>query len=61
MAFFREATLVDEAFKAAEQEITRQVEKSDIREQTQSNATHVLRPLIEGLGYKTLSLTFEDR
>lgn len=61
MAFFREATLVDDAFKAAEQEITRQVEKSDIRAQTQSNATQVLRPLIEGLGYTSLSITFEDR
>jgi len=58
MAFFREATLVDEAFKAAEEEITNQVKKSDILEQTKSNATHVLRPLLEGLGYKKINLTF---
>ncbi|VTP97303.1 DUF4230 domain-containing protein [Sphingobacterium daejeonense] len=58
MAFFREATLVDEAFKAAEEEITRQVNKSDILEQTKNNATHVLRPLLEGLGYSKINLTF---
>ncbi|MGB7528108.1 DUF4230 domain-containing protein [Sphingobacterium cellulitidis] len=58
MAFFREATLVDEAFKAAEEEITNQVKKSDILEQTKNNATHVLRPLLEGLGYKKINLTF---
>ncbi|MCT1532848.1 DUF4230 domain-containing protein [Sphingobacterium daejeonense] len=59
MAFFREATLVDEAFKAAEEEITRQVNKSDILDQTKNNATHVLRPLLEGLGYTKINLTFD--
>lgn len=59
MAFFREATLVDEAFKAAEEEITNQVKKSDILAQTQNNATHVLRPLLEGLGYSKIKLTFK--
>lgn len=59
MAFFREATLVDEAFKAAETEITYQVKKSDILKQTENNALHVLRPLIEGLGYKKINLTFK--
>lgn len=59
MAFFREATLVDEAFQAAEQEITEQVQQSDILQQTERNAIHVLRPLIEGLGYNKFSLTFQ--
>lgn len=59
MAFFREASLVDEAFKAAETEITEQVRKSDILKQTQDNAIHVLRPLIQGLGYSKFSLTFQ--
>lgn len=58
MAFFREATLVDEAFKAAEAEITKQVLESDILKQTQNNATDVLRPLLEGLGYTKFNLTF---
>ena len=59
MAFFREASLVDEAFKAAETEVTQQVRKSDILKQTQENAIHVLRPLIMGLGYSKFSLTFQ--
>lgn len=58
MAFFREATLVDEAFKSAEAEITKQVQKSDILAQTQSNAIHVFQPLLEGLGFKKVNLTF---
>lgn len=60
MAFFREATLVDEAFKAAEEEITNQVKKSDILQQTKNNATHVLRPLLEGLGYTKIGLSFNQ-
>ncbi len=59
MAFFREATLVDEAFKSAEAEITKQVQKSDILAQTQSNAIHVFQPLLEGLGFKKVNLTFK--
>lgn len=59
MAFFREASLVDEAFKNAEDEITKQVKKSDILEQTKKNAEHVFKPLLEGLGYKKYSISFE--
>lgn len=58
MAFFREASLVDEAYKNAEQEIQKQVRKSDIIEQTRINAVHVLRPLINGLGYQKIGISF---
>lgn len=59
MAFFREAKLVDEAFKSAEDQITREVKKSDILQQTRANALNVLRPLLEGLGFSKIKLTFE--
>lgn len=59
MAFFREANLVDEAYKNAEQKISDEVRKSDILEQTRSNALHVLRPLLTGLGYSKVTLSFE--
>jgi len=59
MAFFREAGLVDEAYKAAEKQITAEVKKSDILKQTKTNATNVLKPIIAGLGYKNVRLTFE--
>lgn len=60
MAFFREAGLVDEAYKSAEREIKKEVNKSDILQQTQSNAIHVFKPLLEGLGFKNFKLTFEE-
>jgi len=59
MAFFREAGLVDEAYKAAENHVAVEVKKSDILAQTKTNATNVLKPIIEGLGYKNVRLTFE--
>ncbi|MCT1526192.1 DUF4230 domain-containing protein [Sphingobacterium hotanense] len=59
MAFFREANMVDEAFKAAENEITKQVKKSDILEQTKKNAVDIFKPLMEGLGYNKYSIGFE--
>ncbi|MFD2968988.1 DUF4230 domain-containing protein [Sphingobacterium bambusae] len=59
MAFFREAALVDEAFKSAERQVEKEVAKSDILLQTKNNAMHVFRPLLEGLGFKRINLTFE--
>ncbi len=59
MAFFREAGLVDEAYKAAERHVTAEVKKSSILAQTKTNATNVLKPILEGLGYKTVRFTFE--
>ncbi len=59
MAFFREAQLVDAAYKAAEVQIRKEVKQSDILEQTKANATNVFRPLLEGLGYKKINLSFE--
>ena len=59
MAFFREAGLVDEAYKAAEKQITSEVKKSDILKQTRTNASNVLKPIVEGLGYKNVRLTFD--
>lgn len=59
MAFFREANLVDEAYKAAEKHVTSEVKKSNILAQTKTNAMNVLKPIIEGLGYKNVRLTFE--
>ncbi|MFZ4862878.1 DUF4230 domain-containing protein [Sphingobacterium sp. Mn56C] len=59
MAFFREAQLVDEAFKSAEKQIYKEVQQSDILKQTEANAVHVLKPLLEGLGFKKFSLTFK--
>jgi hypothetical protein len=58
MAFFREANLVDEAYKFAENEIAKQVRQSDILTQTQNNALPILKPFIEGLGYKKIALNF---
>ncbi|UKT62649.1 DUF4230 domain-containing protein [Pedobacter mucosus] len=59
MAYFREAKLVDEAYKAAETKITSEVKKSSILAQTKTNATNVLKPILEGLGYKSVRFTFE--
>jgi len=58
MAFFREATLVDEAFKSAEKEIYKEVRNSDVLQQTKTNAIHVFRPLLEGLGFAKIHLSF---
>jgi hypothetical protein len=59
MAFFREANLVDEAYKAAERQISAEVKKSNILVQTKTNAVNVLKPIIEGLGYKNVRFTFD--
>ncbi|MBD1433634.1 DUF4230 domain-containing protein [Sphingobacterium sp. DN00404] len=59
MAFFREATLVDEAFKSAEKEVYKEVRNSDILTQTKENAIHVFRPLLEGLGFSKINVHFE--
>ena len=58
MAFFREADLVDEAYKYAEAEMNKQVIKSDILQQTKANAEHVLKPLLNGLGYNKITLLY---
>lgn len=58
MAFFREAQLVDAAYKAAETQIMKEVRQSDILEQTKANATNVFRPLLQGLGYSKVNLSF---
>nr|WP_121273411.1 DUF4230 domain-containing protein [Pedobacter schmidteae] len=60
MAFFREADLVDAAYKNAEQKIADEVRKSDILQQTKANALNVLKPLLAGLGYSKVSLSFEE-
>lgn len=59
MAFFREADLVDEAYKNAEKEIATEVKKSDILQQTRANALNVFTPLLKGLGFNKISLSFE--
>lgn len=59
MAYFREAALVDEAFKRAESQVSREVAKSDILQQTKTNAGSVFRPLLEGLGFKRIHITFD--
>ncbi|RZL37673.1 MAG: DUF4230 domain-containing protein [Pedobacter sp.] len=59
MAFFREADLVDAAYKEAERKLTEEVKKSNILAQTKTNALSVLKPIIEGLGYKNVKLNFE--
>ncbi len=58
MAFFREADLVDDAYKAAESKVAADVKKSDILAQTKANSANVLKPIIEGLGFKTVRFTF---
>lgn len=60
MAFFREAKLVDEAYQYAEIEIKREVKKSDIMLQTRNNAMHVLKPLLIGLGFNKVNISFES-
>ncbi|MGJ1266688.1 DUF4230 domain-containing protein [Sphingobacterium spiritivorum] len=59
MAFFREADLVDEAYKSAEQQVAAEVRKSDILQQTRTNAVTVFKPLLTGLGFSKMSLSFE--
>ncbi|TDS13247.1 DUF4230 domain-containing protein [Sphingobacterium paludis] len=59
MAFFREATLVDEAFKSAESQVAKEVAKSDIIQQTKTNASHVFKPFLEALGFKKINLAFD--
>ena len=58
MAFFREADLVDDAYKAAEHKITQEVKKSNILNQTRTNSVNVLKPILEGLGFKAVRFTF---
>lgn len=60
MAFFREADLVDEAYKNAEQKISDEVRESDILQQTRANALNVLRPILTGLGFSKMTLTFKQ-
>lgn len=60
MAFFREAKLVDEAYQFAEIEINREVKKSDIMIQTRNNAVHVLKPLLVGLGFDKINISFKN-
>lgn len=60
MAFFREADLVDEAYKNAEKEIASEVKKSDILLQTRTNALNVFTPLLKSLGFNKVSLSFEE-
>ncbi len=59
MAFFREADLVDEAYKAAETKIATEVKKSDILAQTKTNAQNVLKPILEGFGNKHVKFAFK--
>lgn len=59
MAFFREANLVDEAYKSAEKEVEAEVRKSDILQQTRANALNVFRPILTGLGYTKINLSFD--
>lgn len=59
MAYFREAKLIDEAYKSAEREIAAEVRKSDIMQQTRTNALHVFKPLLQGLGYSKITLSFD--
>lgn len=60
MAFFREADLVDEAYKDAERQIAAEVRKSDILQQTKTNALNVFRPILMGLGFNKMTITFEE-
>lgn len=59
MAFFREANLVDAAYKEAERKVTAEVKKSNILAQTKTNALSVLKPIIEGLGFKNVKVYFD--
>ncbi|MDM1295678.1 DUF4230 domain-containing protein [Sphingobacterium sp. N143] len=59
MAFLREAQLVDEAYKAAEKAVADDVKKSDILQQTKANAITVFKPLLQGLGFTKINLTFK--
>lgn len=61
MAFLREADLVDEAYKSAEQKISDEVRESDILQQTRANALNVLRPILTGLGFNKMTLTFKEK
>ncbi|HLQ98899.1 MAG TPA: DUF4230 domain-containing protein [Sphingobacterium sp.] len=60
MAFFREADLVDEAYKLAEEEIKKEVDQSDMMQQTRKNGKEVVGALLEGLGFKKIHLSFEN-
>lgn len=59
MAFFREGNLVDEAYKAAEREIRKEVGKSDLMVQTRKNGKEVIGALLQGLGFTKINITFE--
>lgn len=59
MAFLREAELVDEAYKTAEKAVADDVKKSDILQQTKSNAIIVFKPLLQGLGFSKINLSFD--
>lgn len=58
MAYFREANLVDAAYKEAERKMADEVKKSNILSQTKTNALGVLKPLVEGFGYKNVKISF---
>ena len=60
MAYFREANLVDAAYKEAERKMADEVKKSNILSQTKTNALSVLKPLVEGFGYKNVKISFQQ-
>jgi len=57
-AFWDEAQLVDEAYRAAEVSLQATAAHSDILVQTQTNAQSVLTPLFLALGFKAVHISF---
>ena len=57
--FFQDATLVDEGYKYAEQNVRRAALQSGILAQTDQNAQKILRPLLETLTGRRVVLTHQ--
>ncbi len=56
--YFTGIDLVDSAYKEAEKQLQKTALESGILDQTKQNATTILKPFFEGLGFKHVEISF---
>lgn len=55
------AELIDDAYKEAEQQLYKEALKMGIAEQSRKNTIKVLTPLLRGLGFKRIYISFDSK
>lgn len=55
------AALVDEAYRHAEMELIRQSHNLDFEDKAKENATLVLTPMLNALGFRHVSIMYDDK